>query len=178
MPKGMPSPESLLIKSIHWDFFTTFTHAPLLTSSAAYKQGSSLKFYELGEWWDQPTFDEQMARLGRWHNRCWRRLKMRENEFCTATRWEVGRGGREHFHCLVRILDPTKRTKSVMYFLKHVWAQGFGFGHAQVRRSNVMSNDYITKILSEYEESRFEDMRQRSVFFNKPCLRYLAKLRS
>jgi len=180
MSLRMPAPETLLVKSVNWDFFITLTHAPSMDDDfyQLIKTDGSWSVYQLGKWWDQPTFEDQMSRLWRWHRKCARYLKLRPNEFCTAIRWEVGRGGREHFHVLVRILNPTKRTRASMYTIRHIWATVLHYGHCHARRADVMADDYITKLLSEYEESRYEDSRHTSVFFNDPCFRYLKRIRS
>jgi len=95
MSLRMPAPETLLVKSVNWDFFITLTHAPSMDDDfyQLIKTDGSWSVYQLGKWWDQPTFEDQMSRLWRWHRKCARYLKLRPNEFCTAIRWEVGRGG-------------------------------------------------------------------------------------
>ena len=176
-----PSPEGLLIKRVDWDFFLTFTHAPtrhfwqhLSTGS----EGEIPKYastYNMGEWWEQLPFDMQMKRLWRWQRRARKNIGVKPKSFLAAYRWEVGKGGHEHFHALIKILDKSKATRSAMHILRWTWADDMQHGHAHARRSNALADDYITKIVNEYEESRFDDLRQRQVFLNDAAIRFLKR---
>ena len=130
---------------------------------------------KVGTWWNQLPFDSQMKRLWCWQSQCIKMLGIKRREFLAVYRWEVGRGGREHFHALVKVLKKEKQTRGSMHTIRHVWDTKLEYGHTHARRSNVMANDYITKLLSEYEESRFTgDLRQRHVFFNNAAKKYLS----
>ena len=175
-----PSPESLLIKRVDWDFFLTFTHAP---SNYSWQHLSTVEngisrycsSYLQGQWWEQLPFDLQIKRLWRWQRRARKNVGVKPKSFLAAYRWEVGRGGHEHFHALIRILDRKKATRSAMHILRWTWADDLKFGHAHARRSTALGDDYITKIINEYEESRFDDLRQRQVFLNDASIRFLKR---
>lgn len=176
-----PSPEGLLIKRVDWDYFLTFTHAPTnhfwqhLHKGVIGGPQQYSHSYKVGEWWEQLPFDQQMKRLWRWQRKARKNVGVKPKAFLAAYRWEVGRGGHEHFHALVRILDRKKATRSAMHILRWTWGDDCKFGHAHVRRSSALADDYITKIVNEYEESRFDDSRQRQVFFNDAALRFLKR---
>lgn len=175
-----PSPEGLLIKRLDWDFFITFTHAPTrqFWQHLHTVQGGIPRYtssYQLGEWWEQLPFELQMKRLWRWQRRARKNIGVKPKSFLAAYRWEVGKGGHEHFHALIRILDRKKATRSSMHILRYTWADELEHGFAHARRSNALADDYITKIVNEYEESRFDDLRQRQVFLNDAALRFLKR---
>lgn len=176
----VPSPETLLIKRIDWEYFLTFTHAPVNGhwSHIYHPTEKGRKYVEshrVSKWWNQLPFDEQMQRLWRWNRRARENMNIKPRELICAFRWEVGRGGREHFHALVKILGGVKNQRSAQNILRWTWADDLGFGHAHARRSTVHGDDYISKIVQDYEESRFDshDLRQRHVFFNDAAKRYL-----
>ena len=93
-------------------------------------------------------------------------------------RWEIGRGGRDHFHLLIRLPNRCRtRIKSTIFRLQSIWSQKLGFGIADAR--SVNSNEgiagYIAKCVNEYEETRFTNEQYRSVLISSAALRRMSQ---
>lgn len=155
MADNLPAPEVLLISRLEWDYFITLTHAP---------RGSS-KFA-------QPSQTKQKKRFAKWLRIAGRTTGQHQDDLYWVKRWEVGRGGREHFHLLFRFFDRSLVTKTTRYTLKHIWESVLGYGIADVRDIHTMGvQAYITKIQNEYELNRFGSERFRHVEFSKSSLK-------
>lgn len=173
MGSKCPAPEGFLLGRIRWDYFVTLTH----TSKG------------MGRW-RNPSARVQFQRFRHWHNKCLKMLKMHSNSFRYIKRWEVGSGGREHFHCLVNFHKADRVTKTAMYQLKDAWEHQklckckpedlkatdkyptCRFGGADVRSCNSSGvQEYITKLQNEYELNRFGADRFRHVEISKSALK-------
>ena len=155
MADNLPAPEAVLISRMEWDYFITLTHAP---------QGSG-KFA-------QPSQTKQKKRFVKWLRIASRKTGQHLDDLYWVKRWEVGRGGREHFHALFRFYDRSLVHKTTKYRLKHIWESVLGYGIADVRDIRTMGvQAYITKIQNEYELNRFGSERFRHVEFSKSALK-------
>ena len=93
-------------------------------------------------------------------------------------RWEIGRGGRDHFHLLIRLpIRCRTRIKSTKFRLKYLWASKLGYGIADVRtiQSNEGIAGYIAKCVNEYEETRFNTEEYRIVMFSSAAIRRMSR---
>ena len=93
-------------------------------------------------------------------------------------RWEIGRGGRDHFHLLIRLPNRCRtRIKTTLFRLQNLWHQKLGYGIADAR--SIDSNDgiagYIAKCVNEYEETRFNTDQYRSVVFSHAAIRRMCR---
>jgi hypothetical protein len=154
MGSKCPAPEGFLLGRIRWDFFLTLTN----TSKGRGR-------------WSNPSARVQCDSFGKWHKAVLKRLNLDPNSFRWIKRWEEGRGGREHFHCLVNFHKSSLVTKTTGYQLKGIWEQ-LGYGIADCRACNSTGvQEYITKLQNEYEMNRFGADRFRHVEFSKSALK-------
>jgi len=176
MGNKCPAPEGILLNRIRWDFFVTLTHT---------SKGSGR--------WRNPSARIQMWRFQWWRRAVLKMLKIHANSFRYISRWEIGRGGREHFHCLVNFHKQSLVTRTTGYQLKDCWEHQkpcvckpkdrvdktkyptCRFGGADVRACDSAGvSEYITKLQNEYEMNRFGAERFRHVEISKSaqkCLR-------
>lgn len=158
MGNKSPAPEGFLLSRIRWDFFVTLTHSTV---------GSGR--------WNNPTARRQQQRWANWTRDVCRRLKIHSNSFRWVRRWEVGRGGREHFHALINFHDSSRVHQTTRYQLKGIWEQR-KYGIADVRPCETTGvNAYITKLQNEYEMNRFGVDRFRHVVFGKSALKAMRR---
>jgi hypothetical protein len=174
-----PSPEVLLLSRIHWDYFFTLTHKPLRkleTKLVVGVEKESLR-YSLGRWWEQLPVHKQRIRFVNWTRQVRRVLRLPKGKFLWVLRLEKGRGGRDHFHLLVRVNQRRKVNKMTMYCMASVWSKKYGYGHVDCRRVNSTDVDeYITKAQNIYENERFSAEPYRSVEFSDSALRFLSSI--
>ena len=93
-------------------------------------------------------------------------------------RWDIGRGGRDHFHCSIRLPSRCRfSAKSCKYILKNIWSQKLDYGFADVR--SIHNSDgvagYIAKVVNDYEDSRFTTEQYRSVMFSSAAIRAMSR---
>ena len=156
MNDKLPSPDALLLHRIRWDYFVTLTHAP---------QGSPLV---------NPKIQIQSKRWHKYVRIICRTLKQHPRNVLWIKRWEVGRGGRDHFHVLMRLPSRCRRSvKSCVYRLENIWKSKLEYGIADVR--SIQGEDsiagYIAKAVNDYEANRFSNERYRSVMFSSAAIR-------
>jgi transposase-like protein len=153
-----PAPEGFLLSRIRWDYFVTLTHSTVGTGR-----------------WSNPSARRQQHRWSNWCRSVCRKLKIHSNSFRWVRRWEVGRGGREHFHALVNFHKHSLVHKTTMYQLKGIWEQK-QYGIADVRACESTGvTAYITKLQNEYEMNRFGADRFRHVLFGKSTLKAMRR---
>jgi hypothetical protein len=154
MGSKCPAPEGFLLGRIRWDFFLTLTNSSK----------------DSGRWRD-PSSRRQSERWASWHRLVLKRLRIHPNSFRWIRRWEIGRGGRQHFHALINFHKTSLVTPTTMYQLKGIWEQ-LGHGIADCRACNTTGvQEYITKLQNEYELNRFGADRFRHVEFSKSALK-------
>lgn len=154
MGSKRPAPEGFLLGRIRWDYFVTLTH----TSKGVGR-------------WRNPSARVQFHRFRHWHRKCLKAFKVHTNSFRFIKRWEEGRGGRQHFHCLINFHKTSLVTKTTGYQLKGIWEQ-LGYGLANCRPCNTTGvQEYITKLQNEYEMNRFGADRFRHVEFSKSAMK-------
>jgi len=165
------SPDALAVRKLDWDFFCTLTHKKGGFSHDA----DGIKVFHGGRW-ESPSKKRQAARYQAWIYRVCRSFKIRPRNFLWVSRLEKGgKGGRDHFHALIRL---NKRhlvnSRSCVFRLKALW-EGLDYGGANVRA--VIASEgvagYLAKIVSEYEETRFSEEPYRSVKFSSAALRLM-----
>lgn len=173
-----PAPEGILLSRIRWDFFVTLTHAPSKDTGR----------------WGNLSARVQSERFVSWHRAVLKKLNLHRNSFRWIKRWEIGRGGREHFHALVNFHKPSLANRTTGYVLKHIWEHQrtckcksedikdktkyayCGNGNADVRACDSGGvSEYITKLQNEYEMNRFGAERFRHVEFSKSALKCIRR---
>lgn len=165
------SADALAVRKLDWDFFVTLTHK----KGGFSKDADGLKVYHGGRW-ESPSLRRQSARYMAWIYRVCRSFKIRPRNFEWVSRSEKGgKGGRDHFHVLLRLNKRhRKNSRSCVFRLKALW-EGLGYGGANVRAVDSSEGvaGYVAKVVSEYEESRFSNERYRSVMFSSAALRLM-----
>ena len=152
------SPDALAVRKLDWDFFVTLTHKTERSR------------------WDSPSQKRQAHRFAAWVYRVCRSFRIKPRNFIWVRRCEVGRGGRDHFHVLIRLPARLRSNiRTTRYRLKNIWETKLGYGIADVRavKANEGVSGYIAKKASEYEEARFSNERYRSVVFSRAALNLL-----
>jgi hypothetical protein len=163
------SPDVLAVRKLDWDFFVTLTH-----KKGGFSRDAEGEKVFTGGRWESPSKSRQKIRYQCWIYRVCKSFKIKPRNFEWVGRLEKGgKGGRDHFHVLLRLNKRHLRnSRSCVFRLIALW-KGLDYGGANVRA--VKASDgiagYIAKVVSHYEESRFCEEQYRSVKFSSAALR-------
>lgn len=154
------APETHVLQQVPWDFWVTLTHrCERSLCSTIYTDGGTEK-YRTGRWWEDIPKHKQHVRFKRWKNKLQKTLRIPKESFFWAMRLEKGRGGRDHFHVLVRLGQRRKVNRGSAFCMRALWKDG-GAVVKVVNETGLES--YIAKVQKDYEESRFCTEPYRSV---------------
>lgn len=183
----MISPEALAIRKVPWDFFLTLTHRPekgsAFTGQTVFEADpnrpgvSSVRGGAGSKRWESPSRKRQEHRFSAFIYQVCKTFKIKPRHLEWVRRWEVGRGGKEHYHMLLRLKKKNlTNRKSVSHILKNQWCKALGYGIADVRLCDCENGaaGYLAKI-NDYEKSRFSQEKFRVIEFSRAASRLLRK---
>lgn len=173
----MISPEALVIRKVPWDFFLTLTHKPnksrkaLLPGPLNKNRAVSFK---------NPSKKRQEHRFAAFIYKVCRTFKIKPRHLEWVRRHETGRGGKDHFHLLLRLKKKNlKNRKTVKHILKNLWFAALGYGIADARLCDCEQGaaGYLAKV-NDYEKDRFSQEKFRVIEFSRAASRLLSKKKS
>lgn len=183
------SPDALAVRKLDWDFFVTLTHAGSgwnrkpngekeIISQGRKMMGLRGQDSSQVRLFNVPNKARQAQRFNAFIFAVCRAFKIKPRNFVWVRRWEKGRGGRDHFHLLIRLpIRCRSSVKSCKYRLENIWSSKLEYGMAKVRPVHNSEGvaGYIAKVVNDYEDSRFTTEQYRSVMFSTAAIRAMSR---